>query len=208
MLVLDFEAIGVDANDAAAATRVVASAAAEVSGTEVFSAADLRRLAALEADKSAAGCSDSSCLAEMAGALGAEAVLFGSLSRLGSTTTASLSLYTAADQHIERASVDVNDLSMLSEALRARTGELLGRNQIAEPVDEKPGNPLFWGVVGGAGVTVAGAALTTVAEILIEDPKRDAADKSTARIVGYVGLSAAVVGVVTTTVCVIAGGLE
>jgi hypothetical protein len=125
VLVLDVEAVGVSDDDAAATTRLVASAASEVSGIEVISANELRRLAALEADKMAAGCEDATCLAELAGALGAECVLFGSLSRLGTTTTASLSLYTAVDGHTERRSVDVTDLSQLPSAVRERTRDLL-----------------------------------------------------------------------------------
>ena len=202
VLVLDIEAISVDAADAAAATRIVAAAASEVEGVEVVSANDLRRLDALQADRSAAGCSDdASCLADIAGALGAESVLFGSLSRLGSTTTASLSLYTAGDGRVERVSVDVADLSALTPALRERTAVLLGRNAPTPA----PGNPWFGAVVGGGVAAVVGAGAAVVGEVLIEQPDRDGSEKDLARVVGLAGLGVAVVGV---AVGVVFGGLE
>ncbi len=212
VLVLDVEAVGVDANDAKAATRVVAAAAADVDGVEVISADDIRRLAALEADKSAAGCTDTSCLAEIAGALGAERVLFGSLSKLGATTTASLSLYTAGSGAIDRASVDVADLSGLSTALRGLVGKLL-RGEVtstapsADPTGP-PSNPWFGVLVGGSVGAVVGAATAGISEVLIEQPERDGSEKEAIRVVGISGIVVAGVGVVVAVVGVVAGGLE
>lgn len=212
VLVLDVEAVGVDVNDAKAATRVIAAAAGDVDGVEVVSADDLRRLAALEAEKSAAGCSDTSCLAEIAGALGAEKVLFGSLSKLGATTTASLSLYTASTGAIERASVDVADLSGLAPVLRTMVGKLLhGDTAAAAPAAAStapPGNPWFGVVVGGGVGVVAGAATAGISEVLIEQPARDGSEKDVVRVVGLGGIVVAGLGAVAAVVGVVAGGLE
>src|SRR5690606_21117733 len=83
VLVMDLEAVGIAADDVVAATRVVAAAAAEVTGVAVMSAAELRAMADLEVDRQNAGCGDdTSCVADIAGAMGAELVLFGSLSKL------------------------------------------------------------------------------------------------------------------------------
>lgn len=208
VLVLDIEAIGVAADEAAAATRIVAAAAADVDGVEVVSANDLRRLDALQADRSAAGCDeDASCLADIAGALGAESVLFGSLSKLGSTTTASLSLYTAGDGRVERVSVDVADLSQLTAALRERTAVLLGRGAPGAPEPE-PANPWFGVVVGGGVAAVVGAGTAVVGEVLIQQPERDGAEKDLVRGVGLAGVGVAVVGVAVAVVGVVFGGLE
>ncbi len=92
LLVMDLDAVGVPADDVVAASRVIA-AAAEVRGIKVMSAAELRALAELEVDRQNAGCgTDTSCVADLDGAMGAELVLFGSLSRLGSQSTAALGL--------------------------------------------------------------------------------------------------------------------
>ncbi len=218
VLVLDVEAVGVSANDAAAATRLVAAAASEVEGVEVVSATDLRRLASLEAEKSAAGCSDNDCLAELAGALGAQLVLFGSLSKLGSTTTASLSLYNAGTGKTERRSVDVGDMGAMPAALRERTRDLLGGSGVggvtqgvvgaAEPASAGP--PLGWIVLGsGAALAAAGGITTGVSDVLLGDPARDGGDKETWLWVGRGGLVGvglgAIVGV-TGAVLVVGGG--
>ena len=218
VLVLDIEAIGVSADDANAATRLVASAASEVPGVEVVSASDLRRLAALEADKMAAGCEEASCLAEIAGALGAQSVLFGSLSRLGTTTTASLSLYTAADGRTERRSVDVQDLSGLTAVLRERTTDLLAPSSSSSSPpsssssspDEPAGSPLpmIVAVTGGA-LAVAGGVGIAVSEALVQQPERPGADKANLQGIGRIAVAASVVGVVVGVVgagLLLAGG--
>ncbi len=93
LLVMDLDAVGVPSDDVVAASRVIAAAAAEVRGIKVMSAAELRALAELEVDRQNAGCgTDTSCVADLDGAMGAELVLFGSLSRLGSQSTAALGL--------------------------------------------------------------------------------------------------------------------
>jgi hypothetical protein len=211
VLVLDVEAVGVPADDAAAVTRLVASAASEVRGVEVVSAADLRQLAALEADKMAAGCEESSCLAEIAGALGAESVLFGSLSRLGTTTTASLSLYTARDGRTERRSVDVNDLSELTSLLRLRVTELLSSSSSSSTSPAGAAEPSMWPaalVIGGGSIALLGAIGLSVSELLVQQPERPGAEKATVQTIGRVAVGASVVGAIVGVVGLVMWGAE
>ena len=61
---------------------------------DVITSADMRQLAALEAEKQAMGCDkDSSCLAELAGALGARLVLFGQIGKLGKSIICNINLF-------------------------------------------------------------------------------------------------------------------
>ena len=236
VLVLDLEAVGVPATEAAAATRIITGAASEAPGRVIMSTADLRRLAALEADKYSAGCmDDASCVADLAGALGAEQVLYGALSRLGSTTTVSLSLYTASSGDVQRRSVDVKDIDDLAPILRAKTAELLAgagatstKGQAADGRadggdgreaggDEGPtvangegGSTagLIVGIVGGV-VAAAGAGAAIYSEVKIQDPKGAGSEKETWQLVGLGGIAAVAVGVVVAVVGgVMIGGAE
>lgn len=210
VLVMDLEAIGVPVDEAAAATRVVAAAAADVDGVVVMSAAELRRLAELEGNKATAGCNDdTNCLADIAGALGAERVIFGSLSRLGSTTTVVLSLYTTATQRAERRSFDVADMNGLSVLLRSNTASLLAGTPAATD-DVSPATPtaepMAAGVVpliAGVSVLVLGGGTAIVSEAMVQDPAGDGAVKGTMQTVGLVGVGAAVIGAAVSIVGVV-----
>jgi hypothetical protein len=210
VLVMDLEAIGVPVDEASAATRVVAAAAADVDGVVVMSAAELRRLAELEGTKATAGCSDdANCLADIAGALGAERVIFGSLSRLGSTTTVVLSLYTSATQRAERRSFDVVDMNGLSVLLRSNTASLLAGTPSSgddgAPPDPSAG-PISAGVVpliAGVSVLVLGGGTAIVSEAMVQDPAENGALKGTMQPVGLVGVGAAIVGAAVSIVGVV-----
>jgi len=203
VLVMDLEAVGVADNEASAATRVVAAAAAEVDGVVVMSAADLRRLAQLEGEKANVGCTnDTDCLADIAGALGAERVIFGSLSRLGSTTTVVLSLYEVQTHQATRRSFDVADLNGLSALLRANTTSLLTGSSLTTtappPTTSSSRNvvPLALGI--GAGVV--GGATAGLMDAFIQDKNASGDAKETYRLIGYGGLGLAAVGVVVAVV--------
>lgn len=211
VLVLDVEAVGISAEDAAAATRVVAAAAGDIKGVEVVTAVELRRLAALEAERSAAGCTDESCLAEIAGAMGAENVLFGSMSKLGATTTVTLSLFDTKSGRTERASLAVTDLGGLAPQLRRETQQLLnpgGATTTPEASGVRDGPWLTTAMVGGIGV-VAGAAVAGGAELVLRNPKAiDADARPTARLVGLAGVGAAALGGVVAGVGLVVWGVS
>jgi hypothetical protein len=212
VLVMDLEGVSVDAADADAATRVVAAAAAEVEGVSVMSAADIRRLASLEADRLQAGCEqDASCMAEIAGAMGAEQIIFGSLSRLGATTTVVLSLYDARTTKVTRRSFDVTDAGTLPRLLRSTTADLLG-GDVAPSAPPPTAGPSA-GVItlgAGLGLAVVGGATALVAEYaFVQNPDGNGAEKPTWQMVGLGGLVGAGVGVVVAGVggALMAGGL-
>lgn len=81
------------ADDGVVLTGLVATAAAEVEGVDVLTRADLRAALAVESDKQALGCADESCLAEIAAALDARAVLFGTLGALDDELVLQLNLF-------------------------------------------------------------------------------------------------------------------
>lgn len=60
---------------------------------EVVSSGDVQRMVELESEKQALGCSSSTCLAEIAGALGAELVIYGDVGDLGSQVVLTLNLF-------------------------------------------------------------------------------------------------------------------
>lgn len=60
---------------------------------DVVTSADVKQMMELEADRSAVGCTDSSCLAEIAGAMGANLVVFGDVGKLGSLLILNLNLF-------------------------------------------------------------------------------------------------------------------
>jgi predicted Fe-Mo cluster-binding NifX family protein len=85
LLVLDFRAEGVDEGTADLIMDVVTSAFGKANRFDVKSSDDIAELLNLEAGKSALGCDDASCMAEIAGAMGAEFVVTGRIGKLGET---------------------------------------------------------------------------------------------------------------------------
>jgi hypothetical protein len=71
-------------------------------GMSIVSQADVRALLALEANKQALGCTDTACMTEIAGSLGAELMISGELSLLGTTWVASLTLVRVAGAEVVR----------------------------------------------------------------------------------------------------------
>lgn len=183
VLVMDVEGVNVSADDAAAATRVIASAAAEVTGFTVMSTADLRQMLDLEVDRMNTGCTQESCLTEFADAMGAELVVFAALSKLGDQTTATLSLYSSSTQQVRRRAIEGVSLSSLGPALRRETIALLKNREPASPV------PL----IVGASVAVVGVAAFAAGALTVDNPEGE--NKDVWQAIGIGGLVAAGVGV-------------
>ena len=72
---------------------LVASELGRYDVLDVLAADDVRKAVELEADRQAAGCTTDSCLAEVAGALGARLVVFGDAAQLGTVAVLNLNLY-------------------------------------------------------------------------------------------------------------------
>ena len=115
----------------------------EVEGLELVLAASLQKeprvraimpseiqtLLGLEAQKQLMGCEDnSSCLAEIGGALGAPYVLSSQVSRVGSTWLLQLSLLdAAASETLHRATREVDGIDPLVKAIKSTVAEILTR---------------------------------------------------------------------------------
>ncbi len=148
VLVLDFEGQQVDAESRSGLVGLVAARIAQTPELDVVAGADLRRMVELEAEKQTVGCTASSCLAEIAGAMGAELVVFGDLSRVGSTMILNLNTYDAARaQSVGRVSVRGRDLDEIVAKLDPAVLELMRPTLVAHGI-AAPGD-------GGGGVWTA-----------------------------------------------------
>lgn len=98
---------------------IIAAAVASDARLDVVTSEDVASLVALEGDRQIAGCDDNSCLAELAGAIGARYVVFGDISRLGDRAVANLRLFdTQTATALKRLSLTAPSLAALGDALR------------------------------------------------------------------------------------------
>jgi hypothetical protein len=202
VLVLNLEPLGVEPEVARAIDPLVLHAVGEV-GVDVIAENEIQKIADVEASKAELGCDTSSCLAELAGAMGAELVLFGSVSRLGSTTTVNLSLFDNRSTRIERDALSVQDVGALPKELPARVKDLVARvtqpsRGTQAPKPEPALSPLFFVGAGGIGVgalaAVGGGVWLGINEAIIQDPAVAGASKQDAQTAGRIGLGVAVAG--------------
>ncbi|MDP2340483.1 MAG: hypothetical protein Q8O67_05980 [Deltaproteobacteria bacterium] len=178
----------VDENSASLVTELVTAALGKEQGFEVLSSADVRRQLELEADKQSLGCdaNASSCLAEIAGAMGAQLVVYGKLGELDDVVILTLNLFDSAQGRAAgRVAMREPNLKALSNKVDAAVAELVAPSVtklvagtttkllvldieapkkvavvVVDPVPPpEPGDPLFSsGLVGViGGVVVAGA---------------------------------------------------
>jgi len=90
--IMSFAARGVDQHIADIVTQSVTGAIDRLGVFRVISADDIRSMLTAEALKQAVGCSESSCLAEIAGAIGATYIVAGSVGKLGNAYQLALTL--------------------------------------------------------------------------------------------------------------------
>ena len=164
-------------------TELVTARIDEVSDYVTVSGTEIKKLVALEGEKSAIGCEDSSCLAEVAGAMGASRVVFGRLAKLGNTMVLQLGLYDADKAAaVARKTVKASSIDGVAANLDSAVDELMGIE--APPIDqtesegaELPIVPYSLMGVGGAaligGGILAAIGLTTTAnlEASVDDRK-------------------------------------
>jgi TolB-like protein len=147
LLVLELQAEpGIEASVARTVTALVSSELSRYRDLNVIADADVKRMLELEGQRQQVGCGDTSCLAELAGALGARLVVFGSIGRLGEKTVVTLNLFDSQrNESVGRQFVEVADVGALSALLPARTRALLERfyadNGLTLPADEAPPPP-------------------------------------------------------------------
>lgn len=120
VLVLDLKSNGVDEAAVRTLNSLVAVAAAEIPIFDVVSGADVQQMIALEAERQQLGCDaqGASCLAELAGAIGAQVVLFGDVGKLGELYVINLNLFDSIQlKSIGRATLNARDLGDLPPLL-------------------------------------------------------------------------------------------
>jgi hypothetical protein len=186
LLVLDVKSGDLSADQVATLTQMIASRAHRFAQVDAVSSADLRELATLEAEKQEAGCEGDSCLAELAGALGARYVLSTRAGKIGSSTVVSVQLYEATKGTVEaRDTVEVFDLDELpakvSPLVDGVLTQVLGAPLSgAAPLPQAPpkkngSDPLHLAlqVGGGAGIAVGvvSAALGVIPYAIYQQKK-------------------------------------
>ncbi|MBI1945246.1 MAG: hypothetical protein HYS27_06095 [Deltaproteobacteria bacterium] len=123
VLVPKGETVPVEVRHAIASTLTV-----ELGKTGRFTAlssSELSQLTELEADKQATGCDTSSCLGEIAGALGARFVVFGDATQLGALLVVNLSLFDVERAaSVQRTSFEVRDQADIPARARAAASAL------------------------------------------------------------------------------------
>lgn len=156
LIVLDL--VGGAGIEAAAVNSLTATVAAEVARRGVFEVSSSREIAmalGIERQKQLLGCSPegASCLTELAGALGADLVLSGTIARLGNAWTLTLQTADArTSRNIGRAVRIAPDLSDFAQGLPLAVAEATGL-----PAPQVPSRALpVAAMVTGGSVIVAG----------------------------------------------------
>jgi TolB-like protein len=91
--VLEIRALGTEASRAELLSEIALTEAASMPGYEVIGKSDIASMLGFERQKKVMGCTDdSSCLAEVGGALGVDFILVGSLGRIGTLQRLDLKL--------------------------------------------------------------------------------------------------------------------
>lgn len=164
LLLLDLEALAVEPATARIIDGLLTDAVHRHSAQlELLTAADMRQMLELEATKQGMGCSTESCLAELAGAMGARYVVFGQVGKLDTLTLVQLNLFDSrAARSLGRKEIRTQNMADLADAMQPAVDELLAPLLPAPtapaPVASSRGaretSPLLW---AGAAVTVVGA---------------------------------------------------
>lgn len=137
---------------------------------EVVSQADIRQMVDLEAEKQAMGCDTTSCLAEIAGAMGAAYVVFGRVGRLDERLFVQLNLFDSAKgRAVARQEVRAERLGEVPDVVRPALAHLVAPLTGIAPPPETPvaaapdagssvlASPLLWGGAAALSVGVVSA---------------------------------------------------
>jgi hypothetical protein len=120
-------------------TSLVTASLSADTRLEVLSAADVKEVIAFEGDKQALGCTDdSSCLAEVAGAMGARLVVFSQLGGLGSQLILTLNLFDAHEGRAQgRVVIKASSIEALGEKLDSAVTQLTSSVEVVEGTPTK-----------------------------------------------------------------------
>jgi hypothetical protein len=206
MLILPFKHDADGARTAQLTGELAAAAAARFSSYRVITGADLQNVADLESQRQVAGCDEgsTSCLAELAGAMGARLVLFGDLGKLGDTTIVSLNLFLSDQaQSAGRETIRIKNLDELPDAVDAAVARLLGAE--VPKAAGVGGGAVIGGVVAGAGVVVGavGVVLAGTQNDVLANADSSGEQKSGAFALGHAFLW----GGLATGVALVGGGV-
>lgn len=200
VIVLDLKPTNADPETARLITDLVAVSLGRTRAFQVLTSEDVRSVVALEAEKHAMGCDDASCLAEIAGAMGADYVVHGSVGALGDLFVVNLNLFDSQQaKSVGRESAQVRDRAELPAAIDEMTRVLVrelvpeGTFDAAEPAPAEsvasapePAaadsgdsaaflSPVFLGGAAGAVLCGAGAVTLGVIAVVLDG---SAADKT------------------------------
>ena len=213
ILVLDLAGSDVDKSVPRLLTGLVTDAVAKRTAKHTLAQADLRRVMALEADRQAVGCDSSSCLGEMANALGVDYVVFGDVGKLGNAYVVTLRLFDAKkNDAIGRESIQAPDIDGLRIGVDGAVAQLVAPLAPAAPGAPPASSSASWFVPGlvVAGVGALGAVGAGGGALYLDgalgDAKADAGTKSFALDAeGWLWLGAGAAVVVAVAGGVVAG---
>jgi hypothetical protein len=167
---------------------------------QVLSSEDIRRVLELEAQKQVVGCDDSSCLLELAGAMGAEQVVYGRVQKLGSILVTQLNLFDAAQaQAVSRREFKADSVEELLDALTFEVGMLVSPITGVMPEAESswPGLAFYAGLATmgtSLGAAALGAAMLA-GGVLAFESSDEPQPKLGARVVAWAGVVMALAAV-------------
>lgn len=158
LAVLDVQPVGV-ANEAAVALgEAMTQELSRRKFFEVISSSDIRTLLGVERQRQLAGCGDSSCTAELSGALGARFILQSSLTRLGDSLQLSIQMLDSAKaQTVARSVRLASDVKQLAAVLPWALAEAT-----ATPLPPAPSRALPWTLIGVGAAAVAGGGVIAI----------------------------------------------
>jgi TolB-like protein len=180
VIVLDLALTAVDVDVASLVSELLTVELSKTSGIEVISGADVRRMIELEATRQQVGCTeDASCLAEIAGAMGARYVIYGRLGKLGERLLLTLNLFDSDEASaISRVDLKPESMDVLPDELPGAVARLMApltgddvpaaasasasasaKVSAGAPSGGGGGGFLPWALIGGGGAVLAlGAA--------------------------------------------------
>jgi len=172
VLVMDLKASEVPPTTVETVTNIIVSGLSTYETLDVISGEDVKKLVELEATRTTMGCNeDASCLAEIAGALGAQLVVFGAVGKLGDATVITLNLFDSQKaQALGRVSTQSKHIDRLPKRVAAKLHELVApyheSNNLVmpppPPPEETGPGALPWITAGAGAIVAAGGAAAAV----------------------------------------------
>ena len=184
VLVLDVAGAAVTKDEGGALRDTLASELSKRKKYEVLTSEDVRRVLDVEAQRQAAGCEgESSCLAEIGAALGADRVVYGNVARLGSTLVVSLSVVDPSDARaFGRDTFQAGSVEEVGRLMPEAAERLFGRASAGTGDGGAPVVTILGGVVTviGLGATLGLGGTTFYFADALQNPEASADTKALA----------------------------